>query len=91
MGEDFNMQPSVIVSVYGYENEWISTLSRRNTMGLLRFIFGIIGGFFGLVFGLIGGVIGLVFGGVGLAVGLVVTILAAFLIAPLVLLFVLIF
>lgn len=41
-------------------------------MGLLHFIFKLIGGIFGLIFGLLGGILGLVFGAIGAVIGLVV-------------------
>ncbi|HEY3345561.1 MAG TPA: hypothetical protein VGJ97_11575 [Anaerolineaceae bacterium] len=60
-------------------------------MGIITFLLHLIGGFIGLVFGLIGGVIGLVVGGVGLLVGLVAVAAVGILLAPIILLFVLIF
>jgi hypothetical protein len=51
-------------------------------MGLIRFIFGLIGGFIGLVFGLFGAILGLFFGIGGAALGLVLTALVLLLIAP---------
>ena len=60
-------------------------------MGILHFIFSVIGGIIGLVFGLIGTVIGIVFGGVGLAIGLAVILLVRIFLAPFILLLKVIF
>jgi hypothetical protein len=59
---------------------------------MVDFILGIIGGIVGLVVGLVGAVVGLVVGGVGLAIALTVLVLVGlFIVAPLVLLFGLVF
>ena len=59
---------------------------------MVDFILGIIGGIVGLVVGLVGAVFGLVVGGVGLAIALTVLVLVGlFIVAPLVLLFGLVF
>jgi hypothetical protein len=62
------------------------------SMALVEFILGIIGGIIGLAVGLVGAVIGLVVGGVGLAIALVViALVGVFVVAPLVILFGLVF
>jgi hypothetical protein len=61
-------------------------------MAVVEVILGIIGGIVGLVVGLVGAVIGLVVGGVGLAIALTVIVLVGlFVVAPLVLIFGLLF
>jgi hypothetical protein len=61
-------------------------------MGLLRLIFGLIGGLIGLVVGILGGIFGLVVGLFGTVFGLLVAgLVLLFLAAPLVLLLAIIF
>ena len=61
-------------------------------MAVIDVILGILGGIVGLVVGLVGGVIGLVVGAVGLALGLtLVFLVGVFILAPLALLFGLVF
>ena len=61
-------------------------------MAVVEVILGIIGGIVGLVVGLAGAVIGLVVGGIGLAIALTVIVLVGlFVVAPLAILFRLLF
>lgn len=60
-------------------------------MGLLKFIFDVIGAIFGLVVGLIGGILGLVGGLLGFIGCIVAVLIGLLVIGPLVLLLVAIF
>lgn len=86
------LQPFWRIHVYTDRKDNANDKKEVFTMGLIKLIVGLIGGVVGLVVGLVGGAIGLVVGLFGAVFGIGVAVLVGLLlIAPLILVFVLIF